>query len=180
MESRYHFGPSRAKCRLDAPNGQLSATSLNHFLSDDLSDLVSFRNNTLFEIEIASHSERLRNNPEVIATGCYFCEFQISFHLGLFFHSYYPSIRNSFGITPKGPMGPFPPGPLGSPWVSLGPIGSLGPLWSSLGPLGSKWARTPRRMSFKGPRRANLKLSIRNGCGVSPKGPMPSPQRGVR
>ena len=58
---------------------------LNHFLSDDLSELVSFRNNTLFEI--AFHSEWLRNNPEVTATGCYFCEFQICFHLGIFFHS---------------------------------------------------------------------------------------------
>ena len=59
---------------------------LNHFPSDDLSELVSFRNNPLFEI--AFHSEWFRNNPEVTATCCYFCEFQISFHLGLFFHSY--------------------------------------------------------------------------------------------
>ena len=55
------------------------------FKPDDLSELASFRNNPLFEI--VSHSEGLRNNPKVTATGCYFCEFQISFHLGMLFHS---------------------------------------------------------------------------------------------
>ena len=54
------------------------------FWPDDLSELVSFRNNTLFEI--AFHSEWFRNNPEVTATGCY-CKFQISFHLGMFLQS---------------------------------------------------------------------------------------------
>ena len=73
-------------------------------------------------------------------------------------HSEKLSTRNSFGITPKGPMGPLCPlGSLGSPlalspwvplapwvplvpWVPLGPFGPLRPLaLGSLWPLGPGW-----------------------------------------
>ena len=69
------------------------------------------------------------------------------------------SIRNGFGVTPKGPMGPSPQGrrrrpwvpwvplspvgPLGSPWVLLGPKGPLvplGSLWVLWGPPESLWS----------------------------------------
>ena len=44
-------------------------------------------------------------------------------------HSKWLSIRNSFGITPKGPMGPSPQGRRRRPWVPLVSLGSppLGP-----------------------------------------------------
>ena len=37
-------------------------------------------------------------------------------------HSKWLSIRNSFGITPKGPMGPSPQGRRRRPWVPFGPL----------------------------------------------------------
>ena len=44
-------------------------------------------------------------------------------------------IRNGFGMTPKGPMGPFP---------VRAPKAPLGPLWVPLGsPLGPPWALYP-------------------------------------
>ena len=53
-------------------------------------------------------------------------------------------IRNGFGITPKGPMGPFPArapkAPLGPPWALYPPWGPLAPIappGSPLAPLGS-------------------------------------------
>ena len=86
---------------------------------------------------------------------------RLSFWSGLPFvitlHSKWLSIRNGFGITPKGPMGPSPPrapkaplgplGPLGFPWpplplwalwVPLGPLGGLGWGWGPWGAFGSK------------------------------------------
>ena len=78
-------------------------------------------------------------------------DFSHGFHFVITIHSKWHSIRNGFGITPKGPMGPSPPrapkaplGPLGTPRVPLGPLGPLGfpwppspwALWVPLGPLG--------------------------------------------
>ena len=59
------------------------------------------------------------------------------------FHSKLFSIRNGFGITPNGPMGPFPPkgaeGALGSPWVPLPSLGSHCPPGSLGGGGGVGW-----------------------------------------
>ena len=85
------------------------------------------------------------------------------------FQSKWLSIRNGFGITPKGPMGPPPPpqcpqgaeGALGSPWPppSLGPLdppGSLGVRvgwgwgwgpWGAFGSKGSAPCRSEKRAS---------------------------------
>ena len=61
------------------------------------------------------------------------------------FHSKLLSIRNGFGITPKGPMGPFLPkgaegalGSLGSPYPFVAPWAPFGPL-GPLGSHGSPW-----------------------------------------
>ena len=72
-------------------------------------------------------------------------DFSHGFHFVITIHSKWHSIRNGFGITPKGPMGPSPPrapkaplgplGPLGFPWPPLAPL-PLWALWVPLGPLG--------------------------------------------
>ena len=62
--------------------------------------------------------------------------FQSGFLFAITIHSKRLSIRNGFGITPKGPMGPSPQGRRRRPWVPLGPFGSP---WVPLGPFGSPW-----------------------------------------
>ena len=66
-------------------------------------------------------------------------EINVRFPAQLRLHSKWLSLRNSFGITPKGPMGPIPPkgaegalgfplGPCGSPWFPLPlPLPPMGP-----------------------------------------------------
>ena len=49
-------------------------------------------------------------------------EINVRFPAQLRLHSKWLSIRNSFGITPKGPMGPSPQGRRRRPWVPFGPL----------------------------------------------------------
>ena len=88
-------------------------------------------------------------------------DFSHGFHFVITIHSKWHSIRNGFGITPKGPMGPSralgspwdPSGPLWSPWVPWVPLGSLGSLgfpwapWGAVGSKGSAPCRSEKRAS---------------------------------
>ena len=105
----------------------------------------------------------------------------VRFPAQLRLHSKWLSIRNSFGITPKGPMGPSPQGrrrrpwdPLGPfwcPWVPLAPLGPLPPLglWvlGSLGGLGWGWGPWGA-FGSKGsaPCRSEGRASRKLGCGA--------------
>ena len=57
-----------------------------------------------------------------VGTICPHLEINVRFPAQLRLHSKWLSIRNSFGITPKGPMGPSPQGRRRRPWVPFGPL----------------------------------------------------------